>query len=310
MNILQRFVNCQCCRDLLVVSVVSCRVLPWTLILKWTRWKSSCGQKSIQCMLETTREKKANFRRKCQAFTIQDDCLKYVHKPNRKDITEVRFLRVIKDRQYQLDIVLASHRGSGYSDESVALGGHVGREKVVDRIMQRYWWRKIVSDVNETIKTCLRCQKSSTVFKKVDSKLHSIPIKPQIMHQIGIDLCSLTNSSSDPPSPTSLSEQPSPIVQIIGVQQQEIIYKFNPITVATQRAICNNSSGRLIFKKKSGPSGKINKTFKNTSEPLAVKVIKGLSKTSLQFVSVGVPQSPDVDLNSCQDFFMLPDTLF
>ncbi|XP_076037509.1 zinc finger and BTB domain-containing protein 11-like isoform X2 [Oratosquilla oratoria] len=136
--------------------------------------------------------KKANFRRKCQAFTIQDDCLKYVHKPNRKDITEVRFLRVIKDRQYQLDIVLASHRGSGYSDESVALGGHVGREKVVDRIMQRYWWRKIVSDVNETIKTCLRCQKSSTVFKKVDSKLHSIPIKPQIMHQIGIDLCSLT----------------------------------------------------------------------------------------------------------------------
>ncbi|XP_076056266.1 zinc finger and BTB domain-containing protein 11-like [Oratosquilla oratoria] len=133
--------------------------------------------------------KKANFRRKCQAFTIQDDFLKYVHKPNRK---EVRFLRVIKDRQYQLDIVLASHRGSGYSDESVALGGHVGREKVVDRIMQRYWWRKIVSDVNETIKTCLRCQKSSTVFKKVDSKLHNIPIKPQIMHQIGIDLCSLT----------------------------------------------------------------------------------------------------------------------
>ncbi|XP_076030966.1 uncharacterized protein LOC143019154 [Oratosquilla oratoria] len=83
------------------------------------------------------------------------------------------------------------------------------------------------------------------------------------------------SSSSDPPSPTSLSEPPSPIVQIIGVQQQEIIYKFNPITVATQRAICNNSGGRLIFKKKFGPSGKIYKTFKNTSEPLAVKVIKG-----------------------------------
>ena len=83
------------------------------------------------------------------------------------------------------------------------------------------------------------------------------------------------SSSSDTPSPTSLSEPPSPTVQIIGVQQQEIIYKFNPITVATQRAICNNSGGRLTFKKKSGPSGKINKTFKNTSEPLAVKVIKG-----------------------------------
>ena len=38
-------------------------------------------------MLETTREKNDNFRRRCQAFTIQDDCLKYVHKPKKKDKT-------------------------------------------------------------------------------------------------------------------------------------------------------------------------------------------------------------------------------
>ncbi|KAK4290213.1 hypothetical protein Pmani_036871 [Petrolisthes manimaculis] len=44
-------------------------------------------------------------------------------------IVEVRFLGVIKDRQYQLDIVLASHRRAGDSDEAVALGGHVGRDK-------------------------------------------------------------------------------------------------------------------------------------------------------------------------------------
>ena len=107
-------------------------------------------------------------------------------------IADVRFLRVIKDRQYQLDIVLASHRGAGDSDEAVALGGHVGRDKAIDRIMQRYWWRNVTSDIVETIKTCLRCQKASTVFKKVDPNLHSIPIKPQNMHQIGVDLCSLT----------------------------------------------------------------------------------------------------------------------
>ncbi|KAK4291116.1 hypothetical protein Pmani_036029 [Petrolisthes manimaculis] len=70
-------------------------------------------------------------------------------------IAEVRFLGVIKDRQYQLDIVLASHRGAGDSDEAVALGGHVGRDKVIDHIMQRYWWRNVTSDVVETIKTCL-----------------------------------------------------------------------------------------------------------------------------------------------------------
>ena len=31
--------------------------------------------------------KKANFRRKCRSFVIQDDCLKFVHKPNRKNST-------------------------------------------------------------------------------------------------------------------------------------------------------------------------------------------------------------------------------
>ncbi|KAK4316343.1 hypothetical protein Pmani_012472 [Petrolisthes manimaculis] len=107
--------------------------------------------------VENDKGKKANFRRKCRAFVIQDECLKFVHKPNRRDLTEVRFLGVIKDRQYQLDIVLASHRGAGDNDEAVALGGHVGRDKVIDRIMQRYWWRNVTSDVVETIKTCLRC---------------------------------------------------------------------------------------------------------------------------------------------------------
>ena len=86
----------------------------------------------------------------------------------------------------------SSHRGAGASDEAVSLGGHVGRDKVIDRIMQRYWWRNITNDVIETIKTCVRCQKASTVFKKVDSTLHNIPIKPKTMHQIGVDICSLT----------------------------------------------------------------------------------------------------------------------
>ncbi|KAK4310549.1 hypothetical protein Pmani_017906 [Petrolisthes manimaculis] len=95
--------------------------------------------------------KTANYRRKCRAFVLQDESLKFVHKPNRRDLTEVRFLGVIKDRQYQLDIVVASHRGAGDSDEAVALGGHVGRDKVIDRIMQIYWWRNVTSDVVETV---------------------------------------------------------------------------------------------------------------------------------------------------------------
>ena len=76
---------------------------------------------------------------------------------------DVRFLRVIKDRHYQLDIVLSSHRGAGDSDEAVILAAHVGRDKIIDRIMQRDWWQNVTSDVIETIKTCLRYQKARTI---------------------------------------------------------------------------------------------------------------------------------------------------
>ena len=31
--------------------------------------------------------KKGNFRRKCRSFVIHDDCLKFVPKPNRRDMT-------------------------------------------------------------------------------------------------------------------------------------------------------------------------------------------------------------------------------
>ncbi|KAK8375162.1 hypothetical protein O3P69_019917 [Scylla paramamosain] len=101
------------------------------------------------------------------------------------------------------------------------LGGHVGKDKIIDRVMQRYWWRNVTADVSEKIIDRVmqrywwrnvtadvsekvidrvmqrywwrnvRCQKASTVFKKVDPKLHNVPIKPQNMNQIGVALCSL-----------------------------------------------------------------------------------------------------------------------
>ncbi|KAK4316576.1 hypothetical protein Pmani_000598 [Petrolisthes manimaculis] len=86
---------------------------------------------------------------------------------------------------------------------------------------------------------------------------------------------------------------PSPDVQIVGVKQEEISYKFSPLTVAIQRRICNNSGGRLVFKKKSGPSGKINKTFKNTSEPHTVKEIEGDENCIFRALSFAITGEED-----------------
>ncbi|KAK3857877.1 hypothetical protein Pcinc_018587 [Petrolisthes cinctipes] len=93
--------------------------------------------------------------------------------------------------------------------------------------------------------------------------------------------------------PEAPSVTPSPDVQIVGVKQEEISYKFSPLTVAIQRAICNNSGGRLVFKKKSGPSGKINKTFKNTSEPHTVKEIEGDGNCLFRALSFAITGEED-----------------
>ena len=38
---------------------------------------------------------KANFRRKCRSFAIQDNNLQYVHKPNRKKLNGVLFVYIL-----------------------------------------------------------------------------------------------------------------------------------------------------------------------------------------------------------------------
>lgn len=103
-----------------------------------------------------------------------------------------------------------------------------------------------------------------------------VPLKTKVN---GCNLKPFFESASNvsPATSTSISQSlPSTSVHITGLEQKEVTHKFSPLTVATQREICSNSGGQLVFKKKSGPSGKRNKKiFKNTSEPLDVKIIEG-----------------------------------
>ncbi|KAK4326321.1 hypothetical protein Pmani_003184 [Petrolisthes manimaculis] len=90
--------------------------------------------------------------------------------------------------------------------------------------------------------------------------------------------------------PEAPSVTPSPDVQIVRVKQEEISYKFSPLMVAIQRAICNNSGERLVFKKK---SRKIIKTFKNTSELHTVKEIEGDGNCLFRALSFAITGEED-----------------
>ena len=75
---LPRFVSCQC-------GVVSCATMDFTT--EMDEVEEFLRSKKCPVDVGNDKGKKANFRRKCRAFLIQDDCLKFVHKPNRRDST-------------------------------------------------------------------------------------------------------------------------------------------------------------------------------------------------------------------------------
>ena len=121
-------------------------------------------------------------------------------------------------------------------------------------------------EVDKVCEKGLYCLVNASTKVPLKTKVNGCNLKP---------FFESTSNSSPATSTTITQSLPSTSVQITGVEQKEVTHKFSPLTVATQREICSNSGGRLVFKKKSGPSGKRNKTFKNTSEPLDVKTIEG-----------------------------------
>ena len=56
-----------------------------------------------------------------------------------------------------------------------------GKNLAIQKISNRFFLHNIKGDVEEFIKKCDQCQKQGKI-KNLSSKLHSIPIKTEIMH--------------------------------------------------------------------------------------------------------------------------------
>ena len=83
-----------------------------------------------------------------------------------------------------------------------------GRDKTLSKIAERFYWCGMVDDVKEFCKTCDKCQRANSDailyayvvyicslyvenFDKSSAELHSIPVKWEVWHTIGVDLCIL-----------------------------------------------------------------------------------------------------------------------
>ena len=102
---------------------------------------------------------------------------------------------VIESEDRRQLLVQCTHEGLGESIEAAALGGHLGRDSTIARLTTKYWWPKMWVDIENYVKNCERCQKNSNKFDKAGDQLHSIPVQPVPMQQVGIDICSLSVAS-------------------------------------------------------------------------------------------------------------------
>ena len=62
---------------------------------------------------------------------------------------------------------------------------HFASKSMYEKIKERYYWKEMLKDIEEYVKTCDKCQKRNKPIGK--HELHSIRIK-ELWYQIGIDI--------------------------------------------------------------------------------------------------------------------------
>ena len=67
-----------------------------------------------------------------------------------------------------------------------ATGGHLGRDKTLEKISGRFYWKSnMTNDVKDFVTLCERCQRTNDKFTKPGSVLHPIPIEPEVWKHAG-----------------------------------------------------------------------------------------------------------------------------
>ena len=86
---------------------------------------------------------------------------------------------VIPSQSIQESLVQLAHNGP--------LGGHLGRDKTLERLQRCYYWTIMSYDVQQYCRTCPGCQLNKPSHEKPIGLLHPLPIPGRPWESIGID---------------------------------------------------------------------------------------------------------------------------
>ena len=63
-------------------------------------------------------------------------------------------------------------------------GGHLGRDKTIEKIESRFYWRNMNGDIRDFVQRCDKCQRANPTFTKSNAKLHPIAVQSQVWHKV------------------------------------------------------------------------------------------------------------------------------
>ena len=64
-------------------------------------------------------------------------------------------------------------------------GGHLGRDKTLEKISSKFYWKDMGDDIRLFVRICDTCQRSNDAkFVKTDASLLPIPIKSRVWDQV------------------------------------------------------------------------------------------------------------------------------
>ena len=88
-------------------------------------------------------------------FSLSDGVLNHWYQRRCRGLAEEfkRIKQIALPKCLRLDALKSYH-------DSLASGGHIGREKVYNSLMEKYWWNNMHQNVIDYVKSCDRCQKA------------------------------------------------------------------------------------------------------------------------------------------------------
>ncbi|KAK3922217.1 Ubiquitin carboxyl-terminal hydrolase 36 [Frankliniella fusca] len=141
------------------------------------------------------RGNRKNFRRQCNPYSYNPDEDKlYYHPDNKKkknieiqtDLINKR--EVVLDKNEQLRLIKMFHEGTDSSLESASMGSHIGRDRLVRALKERYYWQTMYSQAERYCQLCITCKTINPASLKVSDVMHPVGVPTRHMAQLGIDL--------------------------------------------------------------------------------------------------------------------------